>query len=335
MRKKATAMHRLLLPLPLALIGLLGFGSLAPALPSVHAQTAAPALAVSPNPVQIGSTSTVTGTGFGANNWAYVAFQRPDGTTNSLFVPTSASGTLSFTLGFTSSHGTGTESLWAYDYASGRWAGPVTISVTSSTPIPIRKLTASAASAAVGTTVTVSGAGFTANNWVYVYFQRPDGTAGAFWTTAGGAGAFSSLLGFNAGHGCGTETLWAYDYGTRAWSAPVTLSVTGCAALAAPSNLRVISTNVGTTSAQPATVTLQWQDNSASETGFRIRTTLSRLSGGSDTQTQDVGANVTTAQVNFIAGGINPVKTACFTVTAFNATSESAPSNQACVQLIP
>jgi hypothetical protein len=328
-------MHRIILPVTLALIGLLGFGSISPALPSAHAQTATPALTVAPSPAQVGSTATVTGSGFSPNNWAYVTFQRPDGTVNAIFVPTSSSGTLSFTLGFSVSHGTGSESLKAYDYGSARWSALTTIMVTSSSPIPVRTLTTSTPTAAAGTTVTVSGAGFTPNNWVYVYFQRPDGTAGAFWTVIAGAGTFASLLGFNAAHGCGTETIWAYDYGTRAWSAPASLSVTGCSGLAAPSDLRLVSSNVGTASDKPATVTLQWRDNSGAETGFRIRTTLTRLYGGTDTQTQVVGPNTTAAEVSFVAGGINPVKTACFTVTAFNATAESAPSNQACVQLIP
>lgn len=185
----------------------------------------------------------------------------------------------------------------------------------------------------VGGSARVVGRHFTPNNWASVSFQRPDGTVGAFRITTGKTGRFAFLLGFKAAHGCGTETLWARDRATRNRSAPMTVTVTGCGTPAAPSDLRVLSTSVSSALPQPATVTLQWRDNSSSETGFRIRTTITRFYGGTDTQTQETGANATTAAVNFIAGGFNPVKAVCFAVTAFNATSESAPSNSTCVQL--
>jgi hypothetical protein len=327
-------MRRIILSLTLALVGLLAFGSLTP-LPSAHAQTATPSLTATPNPVQAGSTATITGQNFTPNNSAYVYLQRPDGTIGTLYTATSSTGTISFNLGFLASHGTGNEYIYAYDFGTARWSSILTVVVQASVPVPVRQLSVSSTTATPGTTITVSGKGFTPNNWAYVYFQRPDATAGAFWTYTGGSGGFSNLLGFSATHGCGTETIWAYDWATGQWSAPVTVTVTGCSTLAAPSNLQIVSYSVGSTSDRPTTVNLQWRDNSSSETGFRIRTTLNRLYGGSDTQTQTVGANTTTAQVTFTAGGINPVKTACFTVTAFNGATESAPSNGVCLQLIP
>src|SRR5919202_1451730 len=280
-------MRRLFLPLILALVGLLGFSSVAPTLPSAHAQTAAPAVAVTPSTVQVGGTAAVTGRNFTPNNQAYVYFKRPDGTTNAVMVPTTGTGTFSLNLGFQASHGTGNELVTAYDFGTGRWAPFTTIVVTSTSPI--RQLKASASTVTVGQTVTLTGSGFTPSNWAYVYFQRPDGTAGAFWTQTNAAGAFSGLLGFTAAHRCGIENVWAYDNGTRTWSAPVAVTVTGSAALAAPSNLRVVSATKLQTYPEQETVALQWQDNSNNETGFRIRATLNRLYGGSGPPTPPGG----------------------------------------------
>jgi hypothetical protein len=302
--------------------------------PAARAQAAAPSISVTPNPVKLGSSATVTGTGFSANSWVYVAFQRPDGTQGGTFSYTGSAGALSFTLGFSESHGTGNEYVTAYDYRAARWVGQVTVNVFAGTPHPIRQLSAAPLTPTVGSATALGGAGFSANNWVYVYFQRPDGTTGAFWASATGSGSFTASLGFNASHGCGNETVWAYDYGTRAWSLPVTLSVIGCSGLAAPGNLRILTSSVGQTSAEPTTVTLQWQDNSTGETGFRIRSVQTRIYGDPSVGTQDVGANATTATLTYIAGGINPTKSLCFTVTAIGPSGESAPSNQTCLQLI-
>jgi hypothetical protein len=325
-------MRRFILPLLLALIGVFGAGSLAPVLPRVHAQIATPTVSIAHNPVQVGETVAVTGQNFGPNSWAYVTFRRPDGTTNALYVATSPYGTFSLGLGFASAHGTGTELLTAYDIPTGRQAPTITIVVTSGTPAAVRRLNVSSLAATPGSTITISGLGFSRNNWVYVYFQRPDGTVGAFWVQTDAAGAFTSQLGFAAAHGLGVETIWAYDLGSGLWSAPRTVTVTtGAPALAAPSNLRVLASTVDKTSALQTTVLLQWQDNSSAETGFRIRTTLTRMFGAVSTQIVETGPNATTAQVSYVAGGINPLQTACFTVTAFNAGGESAPSNQVCL----
>jgi hypothetical protein len=325
-------MRRIIVPFLLALTGLLSSFALAPAVPGAHAQTAAPAITVTPRTVQVGATATVAGSGFTPNNWAYVYFQRPDGTTNAVFTGTTAGGTFALTLGFTASHGTGTEFLAVYDYATGRWTPFTTIAVTAATPAPVRLLTVAPGTVTPGNTVTASGSGFTPNNWAYVYFQRPDRTAGAFWAQTTGTGTFASAIGFLAAHGCGAEYVWAYDYAAGAWSAPAVLTVTGCASAAAPSNLRVLSVTQLQTAPVQTAVTLQWQANGAAG-GFRIHTTLKRLYGGSDSQANDVPAGTTAAQVSFVAGGINPVKTACFTVTALGAAGESASSNQICVNL--
>jgi SPX domain protein involved in polyphosphate accumulation len=67
--------------------------------------------------------------------------------------------------------------------------------------------------------------------------------------------------------------------------------------------------------------------------GFRIQATYTRMNGGTDTQMWNVAANATTAQVSFVAGGINPVVKACFAVTAFNGPGDSLPSNEVCAVL--
>jgi hypothetical protein len=195
-------------------------------------------------------------------------------------------------------------------------------------------VSATPSSVQAGGSATIRGQRFTPHSWVRVSFQRPDGTAGAYRIRARASGRFASLLGFKAGHGCGAETIRAYDSATGVWSAPTTVSVTGCGGPAAPSDLTVVSTTISPALPQPATVTLQWRDNSSNESGFRIRTAITRLYGGTGIQTQEAAAGATTAAVSFVAGGFNPVKSVCFTVTAFTAAAESAPSGPACVQLI-
>jgi hypothetical protein len=101
----------------------------------------------------------------------------------------------------------------------------------------------------------------------------------------------------------------------------------------APGDLRITSLTKGSTSAEPTAVGLQWRDNSPNETGFRIQATFTRLNGGTDTQAWTVPANATSARVSFVAGGINPISTACFTVTALNSQGDSPPSNEVCAAL--
>lgn len=102
---------------------------------------------------------------------------------------------------------------------------------------------------------------------------------------------------------------------------------------AAPSRLQIVSVIKGTTSAQQTAVVLRWRDNARNETGFRIHGTFTRMYGGSDSHVVSVGANRMRARFTFVAGGINPVKRACFTVSAFNAWGQSPQSNTVCIRL--
>jgi hypothetical protein len=111
------------------------------------------------------------------------------------------------------------------------------------------------------------------------------------------------------------------------------LSATSGSAPVAPTNVRIVSISKGTTSEQLTTVSLGWRDNNAGESGYRIHAAFSRLHGGADTQTKDLPASTSRTDFRFVAGGINPVRRACFTVTALSASAESSPSNQVCVQL--
>jgi hypothetical protein len=211
--------------LSLGLVFLLGLGVLAPA---THAQTtASPTINVTPTTVAVGGTATVQGSRFTPNNYVFAYWQRPDGTTNGVYGFTDANGNLSFTLGFDPSHGTGTEYISAYDYGTGRWAPFVSVTVTSGAPPPTTMaLSASPNPVKAGSTTSVTGTGFSHANYVYVQWTRPDGTMGATFVYTDSTGAFSFTLGFLTSHGCGTETLQAYDYGTATWSPPYTITVT-------------------------------------------------------------------------------------------------------------
>lgn len=117
------------------------------------------------------------------------------------------------------------------------------------------------------------------------------------------------------------------------WGAQLVSLHLASGAPAAPTSLRLIGVQPGTTSAQRTRVSLRWQDRSGDETGFRIHATFTRLYGGTDSQSWDVGRNATRTTVAFVAGGINPVSKACFIVSAINAAGESARSNKVCITL--
>lgn len=218
-------MRRIVFAVCLAALSLYGAGTAAR--PAAHAQAATLAVSVSPATVTTGSSTVVSGTGFTPNDYAYVYYQRPDGTYNAFYLSTSPGGTFSFPLGFLAVHGAGTEYVSAYDYATARWAPFATVMVTLATPAP-HPLVLSAAPATVraGTSTTISGTGFTPNQYVYVYWQRPDSTAGSTFAYTGSSGTFSFTLQFLTTHGTGTERIQAYDYGSRAYSAAITVTVT-------------------------------------------------------------------------------------------------------------
>lgn len=217
-------MRRIVLALTLALLSVFATGGLAPA--ATHAQTTPLAVTVSPGTVSTGSTAMVSGSGFTPSSYAYVYYQRPDGTYNAFYLITSPTGTFSFQLGFLTSHGTGTEYVSAYDYATARWAPFAIVTVTSGTPTTNTKtLSAAPNPVARGASAVVSGKGFTPNQYVYVYWRRPDNTTNATFVFTDAAGSFSFTLGFLSAHGCGTETVQAYDYGTGTYSNPYTITV--------------------------------------------------------------------------------------------------------------
>jgi len=100
-----------------------------------------------------------------------------------------------------------------------------------------------------------------------------------------------------------------------------------------PGTLTIVSHRQDASSDLPTTVTLAWADHVIGETGFRIEATFVRLHGSTDTQALDLPAETEQADFHFIAGGINPVKTACFTVHAVLAGGDGPLSSEACLDL--
>ena len=218
-------MRRIILALTLALVSVLASGAIAPLMPRAHAQTS-PTVTVTPSTVTTGSTATVQGTGFTPNSYVFVYWVRPNGTTGGAYDFTNASGSFTFTLGFSAANGTGFEYVTAYDYGTGRWAPFFRVTVTSPTSAPT--LTAAQNPVTVGTNTTITGTGFTPNSNVYVQFRRPNGTMGSVYVFTDTTGRFTFTLGFLRTNGCGTETVQAYDFGTARWTAPYAITVTGC-----------------------------------------------------------------------------------------------------------
>lgn len=223
-------MRRILLAFMLVFLAVLTSGVVSPLTSRAHAQTyTTPTVTVTPSTVAVGSTATVQGYAFTPNYWVFVYWQRPDGTTNGVFVFTNPGGYFTFTLGFNPRHGTGNEFIAGFDYGTGRWSPFFTVTVTSGAPSPTAEsLAASPNPATVGSTSTVAGFRFSPNNWVFVQWRRPDGTTNAIYIFTDPTGYFTFQLGFLRSHGCGAETLQAFDFGTNTLSAPYTITVTGC-----------------------------------------------------------------------------------------------------------
>lgn len=223
-------MRRFVVACTLVFLSFLTSGLLAPLIPGAHAQTySSPTITVTPSTVSTGSTAQVKGYGFSPNNWVFVYWQRPDNTTNGVYAFTDATGYFTFTLGFNAAHGTGNEYIAGFDYGTNRWSPFFTITVTSTTPPPATEhLVSSPNPVVVGSATMLSGSGFSRNNYVLVQWQRPDGTTNSVFVFTDANGNFSFQLGFLRSHGCGTETVQAYDYGTNTSSPPYAISVAGC-----------------------------------------------------------------------------------------------------------
>lgn len=191
----------------------------------VSQQPDTPTLSTMPSAVVVGSRALVSGSGFTPTNWAFVRWQRPDGTTNGVWVFTTATGMFTLSLGFSPAHGVGTERITALDFASGRQAPTVSISVMPPVSPGPGQLSATVNPVPNGGSTVIVGQGFSMGGLVFVQWRRPDGTMGAVWVRANSQGAFA--VGFIADprHGCGPRIFVAFDAARGMWTSPFTLGV--------------------------------------------------------------------------------------------------------------
>jgi hypothetical protein len=235
--------------------------------------------------------------------------------------------------------------LERYPNGSPLQAGPILLVAhnasweqTASARLQVVTLSAAPMSVQPGEPITLTGQGFRRGSAIILsvalYGAAPAGNYGSAVVDATGRFVLTTrLIHYPDGAPlqAGSLVLVVHD---GAWSqrAAIQIQVVDRSP-SAPGDLRIISLTKGATSAESTVVGLQWRDNSPNETGFSIRATFTRMNGGTDTQVWNVAASATTAQVSFVAGGINPVTKVCFTVTAFNSQGDSAPSNQVCAVL--
>jgi hypothetical protein len=182
-------------------------------------------VSVQPSTVVVGSTALVSGTGFTPRNWAFAFWERPDRTSNGIWVFTSGAGMFSFTLGFAPRHGTGTELVTAFDWATRRWAPFTAVSVVPGPIVSTGRLSASPNPVLNGGRTTIFGSGFTPNSQVLVQWRRPDGSMGMVTVFTNTAGVFAFSFTADPRHGCGPRIFTAFDLARRSASPPFVLSV--------------------------------------------------------------------------------------------------------------
>lgn len=191
----------------------------------VSQQAGTPTVTVMPSVVVAGSRALVSGGGFTPNNWAFVHWQRPDGTTNGVWIFTTSTGMFTLSLGFNPLHGVGTELVAALDFATGRQAPAVSVSVMPPVSPGSGQLSATINPVPNGGSTLIVGQGFTLGGLVFVEWRRPDGTMDAVWVRANSSGAFAFGFIADPRHGCGPRVFVALDAVRGMWSSPFTLGV--------------------------------------------------------------------------------------------------------------
>jgi hypothetical protein len=188
---------------------------------TLHVVTAG-TLTVTPNPVMVGTTAAVQGTGFTPNSTALVFWRRPDNTRNAILIGTNGSGMFSFVLGFAPRHGIGTELVAALDEATQVRTPTVAVTVLAR-GAGTGMLSASVNPVPNGGVTVIMGTGFTPGALVVVQWHRPDGTTGAVHIFANMAGTFAFQLLADPRHGCGSRMFTALDTTTLLAAAPFSL----------------------------------------------------------------------------------------------------------------
>jgi peptidyl-Asp metalloendopeptidase len=135
-------------------------------------------------------------------------------------------------------------------------------------------------------------------------------TTGPAWLSVASNGALSGTPG---GGDVGLNTFAVSVTDGKGGSDTATLQVTVAGSLAAPTNLTATATGV-------RTIALNWTDNSAGESGFKIERSVN---GRGFSQIATVGANVT----SFSQSGLRRGRTYSYRVRAYNGSGYSAYSN--------
>jgi hypothetical protein len=143
-------------------------------------------------------------------------------------------------------------------------------------------VTVTPSTVAVGQTATVQGAGFTPNNFAFVFWRRPDRTSNGVWVATTGSGSFTLTLSFSPRHGTGTEFVTAFDRGRQVWAPFATVAVVGAPIPAPGSGQLSASPNpvvrggttviVGRGFTPRSPVVVQWRRPNGTMTAVRVGT---------------------------------------------------------------
>jgi hypothetical protein len=261
--------------------------------------TVNPAITLSPTSGNVGSSVTVTGSGFAASSTVTINYDGVVQTTSPATVTTSSSGAFSASFSVPASV-VGAHTVSASDGSS---SSSATFTVTQS-------ITLAPTSGSVGSSVTVTGSGFAGSKTVTIKFGSTTMTTVPSTVTTDAYGSFSASFTVPAAT-AGGKTVTATDAGSN--SASATFTVTPAITLSPTSgNVGTTVTVSGTGFTASSAITGKFAGSTVTLSG----TTTTDSSGSFSAATFTVPASAAGGQVVTITDGSSKSATATFTVTS-------------------
>src|SRR3989475_788425 len=262
------------------------------------------AISLNPTSGPVGTTVTVSGSGFAANSGITISYDGVAMTTNPGTITTDSTGAFSGSIIVPLSSAAGAHTVKATDASN----HPASASFTVTTGTPAAAITLNPTSGPTGTTVNISGSNFAANSGITISYDNAGIATTPTTITTTSTGSFTGSITIPSSSAAGTHTVKATDGSANSASASFTVT-TGT--ITPTISLNPSSGPVGTT------VTV-------SGSGFASNSGISITYGGTAIITNPT--TITTDSTGSFAGSITvpPSSLGTHTVKATDASSNSA-----------